>query len=826
MDALLTDLRYVSRQLRSRPRFTLAVLLTIALGIGANVAVFGLANWVVLRPVPGVSGQERLVEIEFRTDDNGGLQAVSYPNLTDLAAGTPGLEGLAGATDPIPAAIHWEGGDPRYLKATYTSSNYFGVLGARLAEGRAYTGEDEMAASSAPVAVISDRLRRQAFGEGGAAVGRTLTVNGARVTIVGVAPAGFRGTERLGDADIWMPGTAIVRQAIGRQGSGAHPALSDRRGGVFAHLIGRLAPGTTVSQLRTRIGAVAANLVKSYPEANAEWKPPAVFEGIGVPTQERDAVRRTMLLLAGIAAIVLLITCANVANLFLFRAMGRRTEWAVRRALGASTGRLLRLQLAESLTLAFLASIPAVLLALWLTGLFRGKVMPGLGEIDTIGIDWRVLVFTGLVALLTGVTSGLVPAITALRADAAVGIKAGAAGVSRGRGSLRTLLASGQLALALSLLVTAFLLVGTARNLRAVDVGFDADSVTTFTINPMLSGYSRDASLGVIRESLRRVQAIPGVDEAALSPVAPFMNTIIGRAKVGEAAPSDTGIPATSAWVSAEYFRALGIPLLEGRTFDESEEFFSFGKRIQPVAIVSRTLARRLFGDADPLGRTVATAFPGPPVRVIGVVDDSRWGSLVDEGLGPMQYYPIPDAVVVSGATFIVRSSLAPSTLRAAVQHAVNEVAPAVPLFDAMRLRQRVDETISEQRLLARLLGGFSLLAVVLATVGLYSVIAFSVAERTKELGIRVALGARSEQILAMVVRRGALLGVCGVAFGLAGALALSRLVSSQLFGVSSAEPIIYSASALLLFALVLIASLIPARQATRLDPVSALRTE
>ena len=822
MDSLLADFRYVTRQLRSRPRFTLAVLVTVALGIGANVAVFSLANWVLLRPVPGVSEQERLVEIESRREDGmHSLQPVSYPNLADLATGTPGLDGLAGATDPIPAAIYWDGGEPRYLKVTYTSSNYFGVLGTRLAEGRTYNSEDELAASSAPVAVISDRLRRQAFGKGDAAVGRTVTVNGTSVTIVGVAPTGFRGTERLGDADIWMPGTAFVRQ-----GSGTHPLLADRRNAVFAHLIGRLAPGTTVDQLRARIGAVAANLVKSYPEANAAWKPPTVFEGIGVPTRERDGVRRAMLLLGGIAGIVLLITCANVANLFLFRGMGRRTEWAVRRALGASTGRLLRPQLVESLALSFLASIPAVLLALWLTGLFRGNVMPGLGEIDTIGIDWRVLVFTGTIALVTSVISGLLPAIAALRTDAAVGIKAGATGVSRGGGSLRGLLASGQLALALSLLVTAFLLVGTVHNLRAVDVGFDADSVTTFTINPMLSGYSRDASLGVIKESLRRIQAIPGVDEAALSPAAPFMNTVIGRAKAGEAAPSDTGIPATSTWVSSEYFRALGIRLLEGRSFDQGEEFFSFGKRTLPVAIVSRTLARRLFGDAEPLGRTVATAFPGPPARVIGVVDDSRWGSLVDEGLGPMQYYPIPDAVVVSGATFIVRSSLAPSTLRAAVQRAVNEVAPSVPIFDAMRLRQRVDQTMSEQRLLARLLGGFSLLAVVLATVGLYSVIAFSVAERTRELGIRMALGARSEQILAMIVRRGAMLGVCGVAFGLAGALALSRLVSSQLFGVSSAEPVIYSISALLLLALVLIASLIPARQATRLDPVSALRTE
>lgn len=821
MDALFNDLRYVARQLRSRPRFTLAVLATIALGIGANVAVFSLANWVLLRPVPGVSDQARLVVVEFRDDARSQLQTISYPNLTDLGGGTDALSSAAGTTDPIPAAIHWEGGEPRYLRVTYTSSSYFDVLGTRLAAGHPYSRDEEIAASSAPVAVISDRLRREAFGDAGVAVGRTLTVNGSRATIIGVAPAGFRGTERLGDADVWMPGTALVSQ-----GSGTNPRLDDRRSRIFSHLIGRLAPGATTDRVRAQLRAAAANLVRSYPEANAELKPPVVFSGIGVPTQERDTVRRAMLLLTGIAGIVLLVTCANVANLFLFRGMGRRTEWAVRRALGAPLGRLLRLQLTESLVLSFLAAIPAVVLALWLTSLFRGNVLPGLGTIEQIRLDWRVLAFTGVVALLTGIVSGLVPATIALRSDAIVGIKAGARGVSRGTGLLRGTLAMGQLALSLSLLVTAFLLVGTVRNLRAVDVGFDADSVTTFTISPMLSGYSRDASLGVIRESFRRIQDIPGVEEAAVSPVAPFMNTVVGRARVGEAAPSDTGIPATSAWVSAEYFRALGIPLLAGRTFEENEEFFSMGKRALPVAIVSRTLARRLFGNADPIGRTVATAFPGPPARVIGVVADSRWGSLVNEGLGPMQYYPIPDLVVVSGATFIVRSSLPASALRDAVQRTVNEVAPSVPLFDVMRIRERIDRTTAEQRLLARLLGAFSLLAVLLATVGLYSVVAFSVAERTKELGIRVALGARSEQVLAMVLRRGALLGAGGVVVGLAGAVALSRLVSSQLFGVSALQPSIYILSAALLLALVLIASLIPARQATRVDPVSALRAE
>lgn len=821
MDTLLNDLRYVARQLRSRPRFTVAVLATIALGIGANVAVFSLANWVMLRPVPGISDQGRLVVVEFRDSEKGAAQTVSYPNLTDLAAGSRGLAGLAGSTNPIPAAIHWDGGEPRYLSVAYTSSNFFGVLGTRLTAGHPYSHDEEIAAPSSPVAVISDRLRREAFGDGGTVVGRVLTVNGARATIIGVAPAGFRGTERLGNADVWMPGTAFTWP-----GNGARPALDDRRNRIFTHLIGRMAAGATVEGVQRQLDAVAANLVKSYPEANAEWKPPAVFEGIGVPIQERDAVSRAMLLLVGIAGIVLLITCANVANLFLFRGIGRRTEWAVRRALGASLGRLLRLQLVESLTLSFLASIPAVLLALWLTGLFRGNVMPGLGAIEEIHVDWRVLVFTGMVALVTGVVSGLGPAIAALRADTIAGIKAGAGGVSRRGGLLREVLSMGQLALSLSLMVTAFLLVRTVHNLRAVDVGFDADSVTTFTINPALSGYSRDASLSVIRESLRRVRAIPGVEEAAISPVAPFMPTVGGRAKVGNAAQSDTGIAATSAWVSAEYFRALGIPLLTGRAFEESEEFFSMGKRTLPVAILSRTLARRLFGNADPVGRTVATAFPGPPARVIGVVADSRWGSLVSEGLGPMQYYPIPDLVVMSGATFIVRSSLPPSVLHAAVQRAVNEVAPSTPLFDVMRLRQRIDQTMTEQRLLARLLSAFGLLAVLLATVGLYSVIAFSVTERTKELGIRIALGARSEQILTMVVRRGALLGVGGVAMGVAGALMLSRLVTSQLFGVSALEPSIYIFSAVLLLGLVFIASLIPARQATRLDPVSALRVE
>jgi predicted permease len=823
MDALIHDLRYVVRQLRAKPRFTLAVLATLALGLGANAAVFSLANWVVLRPIPGVHDQGRLLVMEFRDKKTSYIQPVSYPNLADLGAGVHALSGLAGHTIATPVAVQVDNASPRYLHATFISANYFDVLGMRLAAGRPITHDDEVAAAHAPVAVISDRLWKELFGGNAAVVGQSFTIDGARTRIVGVAPAGFRGTERLGDVDIWMPGSArAASPTMARQ-----PMSLDGRGDMlFSELIGRLAPGATMAGARAQIQTAQHNLMAAYPKVNGRWTPATVFEGIGIPTQKREAVRHAMVLLGGIAGIVLLIACANVANLFLFRSMGRRTEWAVRKALGAPLGRLIRLQLTEALVLASLAAVPAVLLAVWLTGLFRGNVMPGLGAIEHIQLDWRVLAFTGAIALVTGIVSGLAPALASLRTDTVTNLKAGAAGVSRGAGWARGALATCQLAMSLSLLVVTFLLVGTVRNLHAVDVGFDADSVTTFAINPSLSGYSRGASLTVLQQSLQRIKSIPGVETVALSPAAPFMDVPIGRARVGDAAPTDSGIPATSMWVSADYFRALGIPLLGGRTFQENETFGPFMRVEHPVAILSRTLARRLFGNVNPVGRTVAAAFTGPPARVVGVVDDSRWGSLVDEGLGPMQYYPIPNVVASTGAVMLVRSSLPVSALRTAVQHTVSEVAPSVPIFDSMRLRQRVDNSMSEERLLARLLTAFTLLAVLLAIVGLYAVIAFAVAERTRELGIRIALGARSAQILTMIVRRGALLGGIGVVAGLAGAAGLSRLVESQLFGMSALEPGVYALAAALLLALVVVASIIPARHATRVDPVTALRSE
>ncbi|HET7564583.1 MAG TPA: ABC transporter permease [Gemmatimonadaceae bacterium] len=831
MDTLLHDVRYALRQLRVRPRFTIAALVTLALGIGVNTAVFSLANWVVLRPVPGVRDPGRLVVVQFVDETHRFPRSTSYPNLADLGARVDALSGLAGHTTARPVAVQADGADAQYLYATFTSANYFDVLGLRLAAGRAFTHDDEAAARQAPVAIISNRFWRTQFGGDPSVVGRSLTVDGWRTRIIGVAPAGFRGTERLDDIDLWMPGTsaALTGWTPGRapSGGGRSPSpLESRTDNVFDALVGRLAPHATLVRAQAQLRTATAALVTAYPKENCCWRSPTVYQGIGIPTQTRAAVRRAMLLLAGIAAIVLIIACANVANLFLFRGMGRRTELAVRQALGAPLGRLVRSQLIESLVVSTIAAVPAVLLGVWLKELFHGNVMPGLGAIEQIHLDWRVLAFAGATALVTGIVAGLAPAIATLHANTAASLRGGAPGVSRRTGGLRAVLTSCQLALALSMLVVTFLLVGTVRNLRAVNVGFDADSVMTFVMNPTLSGSSPDAALEILQRSLQRVRTIPGVEAAALGPVAPFMNTITGRAKVGEAPVSDSGIPATSAWVSTDYFKTLGIPLLAGRPFDESEMFWSLGRRTHAEAILSTTLAHRLFGNVNPIGRTVATALPGPPAEVIGLVDDSRWSSLVNDGGGPMQYYPVPNIIATTGATFLVRSSLPPGALRTAVQRAVADVAPSIPLYDIKSLRQRIDATVSEQRLLARLLSAFTLLAVALAVVGLYAVIAFSVAERTRELGIRIALGARSEQIVRMVVRRGAWLGAIGIAIGIGGAVVLSRVVASQLFGVSALDPVVYLLAAALLFALVLLASIIPARHATRVDPVIALRAE
>lgn len=822
MDRLVQDLRYTFRQLRSKPGFTGAAVATLALGIGVNAAVFSLANWIVLRPVPGVGNQGRLVIVEFR-DQQGSPTGTSYPNLGDLRERVSALSGLAGYTPAIPVAVVVEGRRPEYRRAAFVSASYFRVLNVRLPLGRPFSTAEEVAAPQLPVTVISHRLWTSGFGAEPAAIGGTLTVNGLRTRIIGVAPVGFHGTERLGDADVWIPGSALF--AIGYQGRW-EPPLANRRSGIFMHLVGRLAPGSGAQQAQAQLRTVTTGLVEAYPDENASWKtrPPTVFEGIGVPTEARETVRRTITLLAGVGGLVLLIACANVGNLFLFRGVGRREELAVRQALGASPRRLIRSQLTESLIVGLLAGVVAVPVVVGLVGLLRGPLLPGLNMVDRIRIDWRVVGFTGVVAVTASVLAGVAPAVGVLRADVLARLRARTGSVSAARGRIRGVLAAFQLSLSLSLLIVAFLLIGTLRNLRSIDVGFDADRVATFSILPMLSGFTRDQSQTLLRAALARVRSLPGVEEAALAAHVPFTYSLGTRVKIEGSGPDDAGIAATDVWVSATYFRTMGIPLRAGRSFRDAELFAFPSGSMERVAILTETLARRLFGPSNPIGRLITAPPPGPPYRVIGLAGDSRWATLTDEGAGPLLYRPLP--VFAEGGAILVRSPLPFHDLQVLVSEAIAALAPAVPVFDAAGLNDKIARFLSEERLLAQVLTAFTLLGVILAGIGLYGVVAFSVAERTRELGIRMAIGARPGQILGMVLTRAAGLGGIGIAGGVAAAIGLSRLVANRLYGISPLEPVIYVAAATLLLLVVLVASVRPARAATRVDPMIALRAE
>lgn len=821
---MIHDLHNALRSLRNRPTFTLVVVFTLGLGIATASAVFSLGNWLALRPLPGVTDQDRLVIVDFQPG------AASYPNLDDLRRRVSAFSGLAGVGTVVPLVVGVEGQLPRLLNGTPVSADYFSVLGLHLAMGRPFTHQVEAAGPSALSAVISDRAWNTLFASDPHVVGRPVTVNGLPAVVVGVTPRGFHGTELLGDQDVWFPGSALW--ALAHLPGSSALVVQNRDDQVFTQLAARLARGATVEHARAQLTAATAALVEAYPKENATWekKAPTVSPADGIAPAARDYVRRVLTSLMGVAALVLVLTCANVANLFLSRGVTRRGEVALRRALGGSPARLIRSQLVESVLLSAVAGPVALVLAVWFGSVFRGMTLPGGNPwlpntgVSHVGLDWRVVGFTEVAALLVGLVVGVFSAIVSIRGSLADYLKASGATGSVGRGRLRNALVAGQLAISVALLVNALLLVRTVRNLGEISVGFDADRVTAFALWPPYSGYTREQSQTLLREAVSRVRSVPGVEDAALSAYSPFSDAIGEVVRRAGATSSDPGAPAVSAWVGPGYFRTMGIPLLAGRGFSESEAFLPIKRGMESVAVVSASQAMALFGTVDVVGRLVQNANGRFTYRVIGVAPDTRWKGLLPGSEESPLYQPLLS--FVEGGTMLVRSPLATSALRPAVERAVAAVAPAVPLFAVERLSEATGRSVAEPRLLARTLSAFALLAVVLAGIGLYGVIAFSLAERTREMGIRIALGAQAGQVVAMVLRQGAKLGAASLVVGLAGALGLSRVVASRLYGVSSLDPGTYALAAVLLAILVLAASAAPALRAAQSDPIVALRAE
>jgi predicted permease len=812
------DLRFAARSLRRGRGATLAAVVTLGLGIGVATTVFSLVNWVELRPVPGVADPERLVVVQMVDASDGDDTGVSYPNLLDLREAATAFHSLAGY-ETIGLQVAVEGAAPAALMGEAVAGDYFGTLGLRPLGGRFFSREEQRSTAPVHAAVISHRLWRTRFGAESGVAGRAIRMNGIEFTVVGVAPEGFRGTERLGDVDVWVPASTYgeLRHEAGQ--------LTDRRRHILEELVGRLRPEATPQMAQAQLRSTMARLVEAYPEENEIYSAylPTVFEGIGLNVRAREHVGRTLSLMSGVVAIVLLIAWANVANLLLLRGVRRRGETAVRRALGASTVRLFRSYLVEGVLLALAGGGVGLLLSLVGTRLFRGKLMGWLPEIDHVGVDGRVLAFVLGASLLSGALFGVIPLWATQRETFLHHLKE-AARTSTGRATwLRGGLIVAQVSAATVLLVAALLLARTLHALNQVSTGLDARGVLTFGMDPNDLGYDSLRNQAFRTQLHERLLATPGLESVSLASGSPFGGAYMKFRLRPASAPDAPPVEAWEFSASPELFRTLRIPLLAGRGLAATGA--------EDEVVISRTLARQLFGDADPLGRKIlGPSFDGPtPVSytVVGVVGDTRVHALRASEPDPVIYRSI--MAVESWRTWttvLVRSPRPASEVGAAVREAVTALEPSLAIYRTETLSASVAETISEERLLARMAMLLAALAAVLAAVGLYAVVSYSVAQRTREIGIRMALGARLRAIVALVSREATPLVGGGILLGVLVAIGASRVLESRLFGVARLDPLVYGAAAGLFALTAAIALWGPLRTAGRVDPTEALRHE
>lgn len=821
MSTLVQDLRYGARMLAKKPGFTLLVVITLALGIGANSTIFSLVNALLLRPLP-IENPEQVVALYTSDYSSGNFGTSSYPDYLDFQGRNQVLAGLVAYT-VTPFSLSVDGANERAF-GEVVSGNYFTVLGVKLALGRAFSPEEDRTPGAHPVAVISHKLWQGRFGGDPATLGRSVKINGHSFTIVGVAEEKYAGLMRGLVAELWVP-AMMMEQALPGSDN-----LTERGNRSF-YLMGRLKPGVTLAQAQANFANIAEQLFKAWPQ---EWTN-IRNESRLISLLPESAARvmpgfRTpllifMALLMTVVGLVLLIACANVANLLLARAATRRKEIAIRLSLGAGRGRLIRQLLTESVLLAVLGGAGGMLLAVWGTDLLMAfkPPTPLPMEID-LNADWRVLGFTLGVALLTGVLFGLAPALAASRPDLVASLK-DETGAGRGKGQLRGTFVIIQVALSLLLLIGSGLFLRSLQNASAIDPGFDADNLLVMAMDLQLQGYSETTGQNFSRSMLERVRALPGVEAASLAEYLPLG---LGGSRRGVNIEGYTPQPGEStevdsAAVTPGYVETLRMPVVRGRPFNELDH-----QGTPRVVMINEAFARRYWPGQDPIGKRIQMGSRNnnnsPHLEVVGVVKDGKYGTLGEEAT-PFFYLNIAQRYE-PGPTLIVRTRGNPLDYLAAVRNEIAALDKNLPLFDVKTMRQHLGLALLPARLAGSVLGIFGLVALLLAAAGIYGVMAYSVAQRTREIGIRLALGAQTVDVLKLVVRQGMKLVVIGVAIGLSGALALTRLMTSLLYGVSATDPLTFIGVAALLAGVALLACWIPAWRATKVDPMIALRYE
>jgi predicted permease len=823
LEVIGSEFRLALRGLRLNRGFAIVTTLTLAVGIGATAAVFSFANWVLYRPVPGIVAPDELALVSFE-DAPGQPTGISYEVFEAIRDSVPAFSGITTVGFGRYQLSSVSAG-ARAAAGQVLAGDYFGVLGVKPEAGRLLQPDELTSHSGSRSVVLSDALATSMFGSARDAVGQPVRINAVSFTVVGVSAAGFRGTDRVMETELWLPNAAA-----GELRHDARYVTSLRRIRPFFTTIGRLREGASTAVAQEQLRRITAALVARYPEENRvhESHPPTVYADIGSNVREREMSEETMELMLGIAGLALLIACANVAGLLLFRGVKRRPETAVRRALGASTSRLLGQHLAEGIVIGLVGAAGGVFIADLLRKLFEGQQLVGFASLENVNNDARVLLFVAALALAAGMVFGLVPGLAALAHDRLGGLRDAGRRATTAGSALRSALTIGQIAASVSLVVGALLLARTIAELRRVDIGFDPRGLYAFSVDPAPQGYSRDrirAFRVQLTEALRRQG---GVEAVTASWSVPFRGvTMVSDFRpASSTSPEWTLADAQAMWVGSDYFRALRIPMLAGRALTDDDVRRAESDSLVP-AVINASAARILFGTRNPLGEVfLERGFEKTTPRVVvGIAGDTRDMDLRSAAPKPIIYKPFGEGTL-PGTTFMVRSARPYRDLQTLVEREVATVDPAVPVLASRPLTEMVAGAMAQEVVFLRLVGLLATIAAVLAGVGQYALLSFGVAARTREIGVRMALGARQGSVMSSVARQGGRLLAIGVVIGLGIAVFATRLLESRLFGVSRLDPLTYVSAVVALIMTGMIACALPARQAARVDPVTALRTD
>ncbi len=815
----MSDLRYAARMLRRTPGFTLVAVLTLALGIGANTTVFSFLNAALFRPM-NVPQPDRLVWL-IGTRDHGQTRGISFPEYREHRADSAfsGLLAYSGVSLALGS-----GGEPERINASVVTGNYFSTLRVPMELGRGFVPEEDGARNANPAIVLSDGLWRRRFAADSGIVGRPIVVNGAPFTVVGVTSPTFRGVELDESGEAWVPMSQVAR-VMPRD-----TAILEMRNAQWIRVIGRLRDGVSLPVARAQVTAGAARIAQAWGDTHAETGATVEPMSGGLDPRSRGEATPILLLLMSVPALVLLIACANAANLLLSRATVRRREIAVRLALGATRVRLVRLLAIESTLLGLMAGALAMLCALWLTGLVSalGNIPPAV--VNAVRPDHRVLAFTMTLGLLTGFLFGLVPALGATRPGVAPTLKEDGAGAGRLGGSrlIRTLVVA-QVAVSMVLLVVAGLFLRTLAKANSVDAGFEMRNAATLSFDLATVGYDDAHRQRFYQDLLDRVRGLPGVEAASLASDLPLSNRMVGSDVIreGEETPAhdatskeaqrDFGTGLSSIYPG--YFRAMGIPLIAGRDITLQDD-----SGTTKVAIINQSLAQRLWPGESPLGKRLRLGKDEPLMEVVGVTANGKYHELTEQQQAFL-YVPAQQQTFTTDMSLIARTNN-PAGLLPVMRQVLREMDRNLPLYDVATMVEHIRQRLDKEQAVSALTGSFGGLALLLATLGLYGVMSYGVTQRTREIGIRVALGAARREVLGMVVGEGVKLAGIGIAIGLLLSALLTRIIAKFLYGVTATDLSTFAGVALGLVLVATLASLIPARRATGVDPMIALRAE